>query len=423
MRPYVDADVYERERDAVFGHSWLFVGHESMIPHPGDFVTNYMGDDPVIVSRDRDGSICVLLNKCRHRGNKLCLYDRGNTKAFRCAYHGWTYDNGGDLAAVPHLKEAYGALFDRQGLGLIRPPKVDTHGGLIFACWDAAAKPLAEFLGTDTLWYLDNFLLDDPEGLEVLPMRHRYIMPGNWKLMAENFGGDGYHFNHTHASLNAIAKKQTSKRIPFYEDDEGNRFGVTCTGDGHPPHGFVSLMIGEDYFANDCRQAKDLGPEALRWVEARFQAQQERLAAYSTRPYSFHVGNIWPNLAMVGVGTSLYGRTFLQIHPRGPDKSEVWQWCFVPKSAPPEVKQRMAFVVTQRQSAAGMTAPDDAENFLRIRDAMRGRQARDVGFHYGLGLATDAVSVLPELPGIVQPRYSEYYQREFYRYWTELITG
>ena len=82
---YWDPMIYAREMDVVFRSAWLFVGHESMIPNPGDFVTNYMGDDPVIVVRDRSGAVGVYLNRCRHRGNKVCLYDSGSTKSFRCA--------------------------------------------------------------------------------------------------------------------------------------------------------------------------------------------------------------------------------------------------------------------------------------------------------------------------------------------------
>ena len=81
-RIFADQQLYERELETVFGDSWLFVAHESEVPHPGDFVTRYMGEDPVIVCRGRDDQVRVLLNVCRHRGRKLCLEDAGNIRTF-----------------------------------------------------------------------------------------------------------------------------------------------------------------------------------------------------------------------------------------------------------------------------------------------------------------------------------------------------
>ena len=128
---YWDPDIYTREMDAVFGAAWLFVAHESSIPEPGDFIANYMGNDPVIVVRDRAGTVGVYLNRCRHRGNKVCLYDSGTAKSFRCSYHGWTYGLDGSLAAVPLLDKGYPGL-PRQELGLVAAPRVSSYYGLIF---------------------------------------------------------------------------------------------------------------------------------------------------------------------------------------------------------------------------------------------------------------------------------------------------
>src|SRR3984893_18485569 len=69
--------IYERELQQIFARTWLFVGHESQIPNPGDFVRSRMGEDQVIVTRGRDNQVYVLLTSCPHRGNMVCRYDRG----------------------------------------------------------------------------------------------------------------------------------------------------------------------------------------------------------------------------------------------------------------------------------------------------------------------------------------------------------
>ena len=79
---FVDDDVYRLELERIFARCWLFVGHESQLPSPGDFVTTYMGEDPVVLVRDRNGGLRVLLNSCAHKGRIVCQLDHGNTMGF-----------------------------------------------------------------------------------------------------------------------------------------------------------------------------------------------------------------------------------------------------------------------------------------------------------------------------------------------------
>jgi phenylpropionate dioxygenase-like ring-hydroxylating dioxygenase large terminal subunit len=90
-------DIYEQELEQVFARMWLFVGHESQIPNPGDFVRSRMGEEQVIVTRGKDHKVYVLLNSCPHRGNMVCRYDSGHGLAFQCSFHGWTFGSDGKL--------------------------------------------------------------------------------------------------------------------------------------------------------------------------------------------------------------------------------------------------------------------------------------------------------------------------------------
>ena len=97
---FVNEDIFRQELERIFSRSWLFVGHEDMIPNPDDYFVSRMGMDSVILTRDRQNNINVLLNSCMHRGMKLCRYDTGNTRVFTCPYHGWSYSTDGRLVEV-----------------------------------------------------------------------------------------------------------------------------------------------------------------------------------------------------------------------------------------------------------------------------------------------------------------------------------
>ena len=204
-RIFIEEEIYRQELEQIFARCWLFLCHESQIPNPGDFFSTYMGEDPVLVTRDTSGKVGAFLNVCRHRGNRVCRADSGNASAFVCAYHGWTYGNDGKLIAVPSLKEAYYDELDTSKWGLVPVAQLESYKGLVFATFDSEAPPLKEFLGEMT-WYLDAFFDRREGGVEVFGGLHKWIIPCNWKFAAENFAGDVYHlpWNHLSSMLTGV---------------------------------------------------------------------------------------------------------------------------------------------------------------------------------------------------------------------------
>ena len=144
---FFDQEIYQEELEQIFARCWLFLCHESQVAQAGDFFSTYMGEDPVLVTRDGNGKVHAFLNVCRHRGNRVCRADLGNASAFVCAYHGWTYGNDGKLIAVPSLKEAYYDELDTSKWGLVPVAQLDSYKGFYFATFDAQCTPSAGLLG------------------------------------------------------------------------------------------------------------------------------------------------------------------------------------------------------------------------------------------------------------------------------------
>ena len=149
-RVYSDAELHARELEAFFYTAhWCYVALECEIPKAGDYKATMIGEKPVIVVRDRDGSVNVLENRCAHKGAKLCQKEFGNARVFVCPYHQWGYRLNGDLAGVPMKngvggQGGMGADFKMEAHGLNRL-KTHVHNGIVFASFDPEVEPFESF--------------------------------------------------------------------------------------------------------------------------------------------------------------------------------------------------------------------------------------------------------------------------------------
>ena len=140
-RAWSDPEIYELEKKAIFGRSWLFLGHESQIPNPGDFVRACMCQTPVILARGNQHEIHAHINSCTHRGLPVCRADYGNTQRFVCPYHNWNYELSGKLVAIPQERQLEHRP-DKSTLGLKPVPRIDSWNGLIFVSFDPEIESL-----------------------------------------------------------------------------------------------------------------------------------------------------------------------------------------------------------------------------------------------------------------------------------------
>jgi benzoate/toluate 1,2-dioxygenase subunit alpha len=206
---YRDPEVFHFEMERIFGRTWLYVGHESQVPKPGDFVTSTLAGQPVVMVRHLgDNKVYVLFNRCGHRGAQVCTHARGNVTFFRCCYHGWTFKTDGSPHGIP-LQGGYPACYDLKApeFAMMRLPRVDSYRGFVFASLSDSGQDLLTHLGP--LSHRIDDLVDRAPAGEIIVTGgvHKYQFKGNWKLQIENLN-DVYHPHASHESTVAASGRQ-----------------------------------------------------------------------------------------------------------------------------------------------------------------------------------------------------------------------
>lgn len=402
-RIFVDTQIYQLEQQQVFAKCWLYVGHESQLPEKGSFFTTTMGEDPVIVVRDKKGKLRVFLNSCTHRGAKVCRVDSGTTSSFRCPYHAWTFNTEGQLSSVPRLGTVYGEDFDKSVLGLREAAHVDSLGGMVFATWDPEAATLREYLG-DMTFYLDLMLSRMSGGTEVIGGIHKWTINVNWKIPAENFAGDHYHVPSTHGAGVEMG----------YRNDLTNDGYCIHTGNGH--------SIGSE--RGGAQQGTAVQTEYDGFIK---KMRAELVARYGESANAFvpiGVGTLFPNMSFMDTARF---RTFRVWHPRGVDKIEIHSWCVVDRDMPEELKAAVRRQYSLAFGPGGIFEQDDGDVWQSVQDAMRGHIGRQGKFNYLMGIGRE--SPTSERYGAPFPGstsdilMTEANQRGFYRHYAKLMSG
>lgn len=402
-RVFNDEDIYELEKDRIFGNTWTFLAHESEVPDPGDYVVRYICDDSYIIVRDEQDEINVLANACRHQGMQVCRSERGNTSHFRCPYHGWTYRNDGELIGVPFEHKVYGDDgIDHDESKLHSAPRLDTYNGLIFVCLNDEAEPLKEFLG-DFKWYLDFFTGRGEEGMEVNGPQRR-VIDSNWKIPIINSIGDKYHVATTHHSIGEL-------------DITGSEFDPDKVEEYQIAAGPGGLNISP-------RAVMETYPAELRKsVRAAFRdSQLELVETFDSYPSD---GALFPNLTFLNLVASpepdqavpfTYIRT---VRPLGPDKTEVYTWHVVEKDASEEFKEMAKKTFTFCFGASGTLTQDDIENWSRITEASNDTIVDELNF--SMGMEQDPESDW-KYPGTAyNTEYSESNARHYFKQYLDML--
>lgn len=378
-RLYVEPAFFERELELIHHKGWVFVGHESEVAEPGEFVSRMIGRQPVVLTRDDAGSLRLWSNRCPHRGATVCGLDRGRTRYFRCPYHAWTFDTAGALVALPG-EEGFGPTFDRAAHGLAPVPRMDQYRGFVFGSWSHDGPTLVEHLG-NACEMIDRLCDLSPVGeisLRAGWLRHR--IRANWKMAAENVC-DFYHPPITHASSGLAAGLPAG----YFSDAFG---GVTRDlGGGHGEVDYRPVFAGAapkplESFHGLRRQHLDL--LAARDGAA---AAAERLRVGP--PHGF----IFPNLFIAE-------ESIFVIQPVSVAEMTHLQTPIMWVGVPEELHRRQLRRFEGGFGPAGMVEPDDAATWERIQLGLQAGEPEWVMLERGverdatgIGLALDEIAM------------------------------
>ena len=343
---YTDPAIFADELARIWYRTWVYVGHESEVAAPGDYVRKTLGLQDVIMTRGADGEVRLLLNRCAHRANLVCEADRGNAKSFRCPYHGWTYQNTGELIGFP-FNQGYGGKGTIEAeLALAAVPRVAGHQGFVFGSMAADGPSLAEHLG-EAAGELDRLARLSPEGKVELTagwLKHR--TRANWKLLAEN-ETDGYHPQFVHGSIFSV----TQSPIGALYSDKSTA---------------VTRNLGHGHSENDLRPEFRRIGEPMRWfgtTETRVPDYAARMReAYGEAAEQIMVEGaphvmVFPNLFVAEI------QVFV-IQPVAPGEC-VQHSTAVQLAGAPELNRRMISQSVGSVGPAGMLLADDTEMYER----------------------------------------------------------
>jgi nitrite reductase/ring-hydroxylating ferredoxin subunit len=402
--------VFALEMQRLWARAWLFVGHESQVPAPGDLVALQLASQPVLMLRCEDGGIAVLHNRCAHKGAPLAPEGPGRAgRLLRCPYHGWSYRLDGRVAGVPQRDGYDGSGLDSAAAarGLTPYGEVAVHRGFVFARARTDGPGFEAAMG-ELLDALDLIADRSPHGrLRVAGGVLRSVVPANWKIYLENVN-DALHPPSTHASVTESARRLWDREgkapepplamrqlLPFgsgpdFFDQMGGRL---------LPHGHSILGTRQSLHTG----YGGLDAQALR--AAHGPARAEQVLGFAPQNVVFY-----PSMALKGTP-----QVMRVLRPLAPDRTLLEAWAFEPEGADPGALRSALMYNRQVFSPLSMVAHDDLHLFEGLQSSLAADGNPWVSLHRGARAGADAPPPR-DVGGL-----DEGLMRNQYRAWAELM--
>jgi Rieske 2Fe-2S family protein len=187
---YVDDAIHNADLDAVFATDWLFACNVCEIKRPGDYLTMEIGNDSLVILRDRDGEVRAFHNTCRHRGSRICQAETGHVNRLACPDHQWVYELDGSLIHARQMPSD----FSLAGLEL-KPARVEVICGMVYVSLADDPPSLDAYRAAVTPFIAPH----QPDRTKVAFVS-TIVEEANWKLVIDN-NRECYHCAGNHPEL------------------------------------------------------------------------------------------------------------------------------------------------------------------------------------------------------------------------------
>jgi len=344
---YQDPEIYREEQEKIFrGPAWSYLCLEAELPQPKSFVTTFVGEMPVVVTRDASGALHAWENRCAHRGALVCMQARGSAERFSCIYHNWTYDHAGNLTSVAFRKGIAG----KGGMPADAKPetqapkqfRVSSLNGLVFGTLSRNVPELETYVGPEVLPRLKRVL---KKPLKVLGA-YTQVLPNNWKLYMDNVK-DTYHASLLHLFFT---------RFRINRLTQGGGVFVSRDGAHHCTYTEMIEDKGDAYEKDGMRSA---GSSAFRLEAPEILEQVDELQD----AVSIQIASLFPGFVLQQIRNSLAAR---QVVPKGVDRTEL-HWTLFGFADDDDAMTRRRLLQSNLVGPAGYISMEDgvATDFVR----------------------------------------------------------
>jgi len=336
---YQDEEIYREEQAKIFrGDTWSYLCLEAELPEPKSFITTFVGDMPVVVTRDPKGALHAWENRCAHRGALVCMQPRGAAERFTCIYHNWTYDHAGNLASVAFRRGIAGkggmppdARPESQAPKQLR---VESVHGLVFGTLSKDVSSLEAYIGPEILPRMKRVLV---KPLKVLGA-YTQVLPNNWKLYMDNVK-DTYHASLLHLFFTRFRINRLTQKGGVFVSPDGAHH---CT--------YTEMVEdrGDAYEKDGMRSA---GSQEFRLEDPEVLEQVDELGD----GVAIQILSLFPGFVLHQIRNSLAAR---QVVPKGIDRTEL-HWTLFGFAGDDEAMTRRRLLQANLVGPAGYISMED----------------------------------------------------------------
>ena len=186
---YIDNEIISSEVNKIFYDHPVPIALSAELKENNSYKATKVIDTPLLITRGEDGVVRTFINICKHRGAPVCPEGSGKKSKFNCTYHGWMYNNTGNLVNI-FKSDTFGDI-DKSKIKLTEL-FCEERSGFIWAC-----------LNPDIKYDLNKWMNGFDAELDDIDLENWHLFKSikingpMWKICWDGYT-DGYHHHMVH---------------------------------------------------------------------------------------------------------------------------------------------------------------------------------------------------------------------------------